>query len=1171
MWGLFLHARGWTSGGGGVQLEYVPEETPRSMTLQRNRILCREAHMWTVFKAWRYSVVRKKEKRDLYRMSDKERDIKFIYEESLLLHDLLITTDVNLVDRRLELVQYVYATALRHDDSIAVRVDRQSRTVLHLAVLLTWDVDDIAWVVGINPDAAGVPDCDGFSPLTYATLYGRRDESILQMAVPLARKVQANASRMMAERNYEGSKRTFLKATRDFFSGVPRFDQTFVEEAAATLDAKAASEQILDIWTEFLSVWGHFDPPLVVTDLASKRRVTVGSRVLFTVQAKGEPLTYQWYCDGSPLEGCTTDTLDATGSATPEDAGAYFCRITNWRGSVDSTTAVLLVQDDTVVVDPSTRYFRTQAPLAPGDVLFNVNAAVGGVLDVGHVQLFVPPRSFAVWDLFDANLADTLGMDVVVRVDVSVETTRASDDVNEAWQVVSPIVSLSPHPVDAFLIPWTLRLPHHAASVRPSDPSLIMVLQRIVDADGVVTMHTVSPHQLRVYSTHVDVDLLALGTFVVVQKPSRRVRMTLVLFASTDQLTVDSTHVDLVVWSCPTRQDCLDVTLSSNSNVLHVGNFPLELPSSSPPSTLVQIDLVSPNKMLLEADVSLSGSTPRRLGVLHVPLGESATWTSQGVGMACPQLRVSGATTNDNLDVVLPLRFHENRPVGGGNVLQHTTRHVEVAWTVNPPTTGGSPPPYFVVEMAAFSDTFWRRYSNMWWFDRANLSVVHRMYKVTHMGAYHHTHVHIVTDVHAASIRIAACNLDSFGEYADNLLVTPESIEVERGDDNTPEGAEHERQQKPHEGKPKLGGGGVTTTMMLMGLTEARQDSHQRLQDLVAAVYPSSSLFQALYGVPNTISDIVSMLESKKRSHRAADEGIALLLVGLDALILAAKSTVHFHRPICMHFCQCLALAARVTPALDLNFASAPSILVALHHALQAMFQLVQTHATAGWFTRFLVADKSTVQSTMVEILETLVTACRDHAVFGAEMGQGLLRHWEAQRQNMAASTVNDADELRQLHAWSVVLHAQQDRKLSLQYFSKAFHTDMLEELNNKDRIAEVHADVQQRNTLKTRVLHVCPGPGDVVAYTAWVEVRFDGAVVDVDCLRFITVKNTTLKVRVNGNVTYDKGTRTALFAPTVPLEPRSTFKVKLRADAVTTWYGAASATTKHMFTTKPK
>ncbi|RHY62854.1 hypothetical protein DYB30_007952 [Aphanomyces astaci] len=820
MWGLFLHARGWTSGGGGVQLEYVPEETPRSMTLQRNRILCREAHMWTVFKAWRYSVVRKKEKRDLYRMSDKERDIKFIYE--------------------------------------------------------------------------------GFSPLTYATLYGRRDESILQMAVPLARKVQANASRMMDERNYEGSKRVSLES-----------------EAAATLDAKAASEQILDIWTEFLSVWGHFDPPLVVTDLAAKRRVTVGSRVLFTVQAKGEPLTYQWYCDGSPLEGCTTDTLDATGSATPEDAGAYFCRITNWRGSVDSTTAVLLVQgrsrrggvvqrstyshpsllDDTVVVDPSTRYFRTQAPLAPGDVLFNVNAAVGGVLDVGHVQLFVPPRSFAVWDLFDANLADTLGMDVVVRVDVSVETIRASDDVNEAWQVVSPIVSLSPHPVDAFLIPWTLRLPHHAASIRPSDPSLIMVLQRIVDADGVVTMHT----------------------------------MTLVLFASTDQLTVDSTHADLVVWSCPTRQDCLDVTLSSNSNVLHVGNFPLELSSSSS-STLVQIDLVSPNKMLLEADVSLSGSTPRRLGVLHVPLGESAT-----------------------------------------------------------------------------------------------------------------------------------------------------------------------------------------------------QDSHQRLQDLVAAVYPSSSLFQALYGVPNTISNIVSMLESKKRSHRAADEGITLLLVGLDALMLAAKSTVHFHRPICMHFCQCLALAAR------------------------AMFQLVQTHATAGWFTRFLVADKSTVQSTMVEILETLVTACRDHAVFGAEMGQGLLRHWEAQQQNMAASAVYDADELRQLHAWSVVLHAQQDRKLSLQYFSKAFHTDMLEELNNKDRIAEVHAQVQQRNTLKTRVLHVCPGPGDVVAYTAWVEVRFDGAVVDVDCLRFITVKNTTLKVRVNGNVTYDKGTRTALFAPTVPLEPRSTFKVKLRADAVMT------------------
>ncbi|ETW00942.1 hypothetical protein, variant 1 [Aphanomyces invadans] len=1069
----------------------------------------------------------------------------------------------------MDFVQYIYNAIQEHDAAIVTRLDRQGRTVLHYAVLRNWDVDDVAWAVSIYPGAVDVQDCDGFSPLTYATLYGRRDESILQIAVPLMRQVQAKATRMMEDRNYEGSKRVFVKASRDFLSGVPHFDQAFVEETAVTLDATTASEQIDAMWIEFLAVWGHFDPPEIVVDLPAKWRVTLGTRVVYTIEVKGEPLTYQWFCDGRPLEGFTTDTLDVTGSAVAEDAGAYFCRLTNWRGSVDSTTSVLIVLDDTVVVDPSTRYYRT-LPLHPQDVLFNVNAAVGGVLDVNHVQLFIPPRSFEVWDLFDANLADTRGMDVVIRTELEpvLPPIPSLGDGNQVggWQVVSPLVVVTPHPLDPFQIPWTLRLPHHAAQIQTTNSdnqefsSHVTVLQCIKDVDSVQTLHVIPPRQLRVHPTHVDIDLVALGTFVVVQKESRPVRMSVVMFARSDQLTVDTSHVQLVVWSCPTRQDCLDLVMASSLSLdgpdnplLHVGTFPIVLPASS--AAIVNVVSASGDVLL---EMMLCGKTPRRHGGVVVPLGDTMPWTSRGIAMACPHLVLCVMNGGSyNVDLVVPLKCHANRPVAGAKVLQHTPNGVDVAWAVKSATCKANPPPYFVVEMAAFSDTFWRRYNAIWWFERANVSVVHRMYKVAHMGA-HATQIHIATDVHAASLRIAVCNLDSFGEYSGNVLVTPESVEVDYDDEGDVTSLSEQREKRNED------------FVTLNGLSQTWHDSHQHVFDVAAQVYSSPSLFRALYGIPLTRDAIVAMLESKKQSHRAAHEDISLLLVGLDALATAAASTVHFHRSVCMHFCKCLSLAARVTPALDLDHsAAAHGVVRAMHHAVQAMFQLLQTVAAPGWFGRFLVASSMALQSSFVDVLEALVMKCRDHPVFDRDLGHGLLLHWENQRHHGVAAAVMDGDELKQLHAWSVALHARQDQALSLAYFTKSFHADMLDEIT-QDRVAQAHVDVEKHNTLKTRLIYVSPRPDEVVTNAATVEVRFDGTVVDVDCLRFITVKNASLKVRVNGNVAYDKVTRTAVFVPTVALEARSTFKVKLRADAVTTWYGPTSTTMKHSFTTKP-
>ncbi len=169
------------------------------------------------------------------------------------------------------------------------------------------------------------------------------------------------------------------------------------------------------------------------------------------------------------------------------------------------------------------RYYRT-LPLSKDEVLVNVNAQVGAVVEVpksSSIQLFVPPRSFEVWDLFDTNLASTSGIDVVLCVDPfhalsmlpvppcehrshyngddeNGDEEKGDDDENVGWAVVSPFVSLSPTVVDAFQIPWTLRLPHNAAQVHDFDNGgPLTVLQQMEDVFHVKTLHVVPGRQYR--------------------------------------------------------------------------------------------------------------------------------------------------------------------------------------------------------------------------------------------------------------------------------------------------------------------------------------------------------------------------------------------------------------------------------------------------------------------------------------------------------------------------------------------------------------------------------------------------------------------------------------------------------------------------------------------------
>ncbi len=81
--------------------------------------------------------------------------------------------------------------------------------------------------------------------------------------------------------------------------------------------------------------------PAILADPASTA-IRAGGSATLTVSATGEPLTYQWYLGttattNAPIEGAT----GASASVTPSQTSAYWVRVTNACGSVDSATAVV--------------------------------------------------------------------------------------------------------------------------------------------------------------------------------------------------------------------------------------------------------------------------------------------------------------------------------------------------------------------------------------------------------------------------------------------------------------------------------------------------------------------------------------------------------------------------------------------------------------------------------------------------------------------------------------------------------------------------------------------------------------------------------------------------------------------------------------------------------------
>lgn len=100
--------------------------------------------------------------------------------------------------------------------------------------------------------------------------------------------------------------------------------------------------------------WKLPDPSPVITEQPLPVTVTVGENATFSVTATGaEPLSYQWYKDGTAIERATEAEYTVDG-ATPNDAGEYTVHVTNEYGTKISDAALLtVVEPPTIVTQPS--------------------------------------------------------------------------------------------------------------------------------------------------------------------------------------------------------------------------------------------------------------------------------------------------------------------------------------------------------------------------------------------------------------------------------------------------------------------------------------------------------------------------------------------------------------------------------------------------------------------------------------------------------------------------------------------------------------------------------------------------------------------------------------------------------------------------------------------------
>ncbi|GAB9465842.1 hypothetical protein Gpo141_00003232 [Globisporangium polare] len=439
----------------------------------------RDARLFTCVRAWRCAVLRRKHR--FHVATAREwRQVHF-FEQELPLH--AVVTSLNhqgqeLSDPPFELV--TFASALF--PGCAVLLDECRRTPLFYALEQQWRLEKLSWLVDKTLAAILEKDTEGLSLVVSAVANNCPDEMVIWMAVAVAQSCLESSQQLLNGRQYESARRYCQRMLQDYFSGVPEFPLAQCRHILISQqheDVLVAVTRIRAIWQAFVDKWGYYGPPIIQRDLPSVLHATIDSFVKVSVVAKGEPLAYQWFNDDVPIENATQSFLYISQSIQPHNAGRYYCEVSNWKGQAASVSMKVQVVDDQFESDPTLKFQIPRELLHTDDVIHRVRTSAGALLyhkETG-ARLLLPPHAFKCLDAHDADVSDSLGLEVLMRT----LSPQSNVKLRRGETLVSCVIELLPHTVPVFLRPLTLSIPH---SMDPNDRHNELVVVRVDSATG---------------------------------------------------------------------------------------------------------------------------------------------------------------------------------------------------------------------------------------------------------------------------------------------------------------------------------------------------------------------------------------------------------------------------------------------------------------------------------------------------------------------------------------------------------------------------------------------------------------------------------------------------------------------------------------------------------------
>ncbi|ETI56401.1 hypothetical protein F443_01044 [Phytophthora nicotianae P1569] len=716
---------------------------------------------------------------------------------------------------------------------------------------------------------------------------------------------------------------------------------------------------------------------------------------------------------GVSIDGATQSFIFISPSIQPHNEGIYYCEVSNRRGKIVSTRMVLRVVDDRVLFDPALNFIVDRALLTPAaHTVRCLRASAGG--RVNHEQtgaiIVFQPDFFVCLDRDGNDVSDTHGVEIAISRRVDDETKLI---LRNGEKLISCLIEILPKSMGDLLRPALFWLPHCIVAdasytavvvevaansgriLRDVDHACISEEFARVAINRLGTFAVISrPNNLSNDGGNSKSAVERARLFILRPKnlsasslSEIKVLLTLVRDLPNCCLEAESRLREIAVevdsereWVVDSFQLSIPENLALNVEIAGGGRVIFRWPPPSSEVVASNVD-ISLENLLSSSDSDVDKNHPAfvklpiRAGVCKTSVQKYTRVNSVGFRSSdeisspdskllerdwtvlIPFLRdakeefdtpppTPSLVERTNTHLVLELNPTPESQHEEVNAYQ-TTKSEERAGTIEQRTFT---PYFYVVEMATFSPTFWRRYDQTWWFDKTKTNIIDGMYKVLHRGFG--TKVTISTSAYAGCIRVASCSIDRFGDYCNPLLLPP------------------------LDGEPLFG----QELAAIVYHSAEMETTSSRLQQLLDDLQIDSRALNRIYGLPRSVrnaTDAVAALLDNKMTLRSCNFELALLLSGyktLERQLTQIKLASDYYIKLMEPFLR----VQRVLPGLERCPIDSMPIIHRLHELLREAYEVIAKLSSPGWLQYFLMDEwfEDALHKVFVSLAEILASDC---------------------------------------------------------------------------------------------------------------------------------------------------------------------------------------------------